>query len=359
MHVKKFLVMVLAAMMALLMVACSAAPAATTTAPVETAATPEATQDVAAQAGEPVGDPVTLIFGIQLAASTPFARAAKDFAQMCAEKSNGSITVQVYTDSQLGDEMQMWEGIQMGTLDMMVISPAQVSNYVPEYGFYDLPFLFTSYEHRDAVVNGAVADKMDQLLETKGNMVTLGQMGGTGRYMLSSKPVHKMSDASGVKMRVQASTLVNQTWANFGTLPVTVAYGETYSALQTGVAEACENELSTFITQKWYENCSNLTLTNHQINMRPVLIGKAKFDSLSPEQQAIVRECGEAAGWKGVEYERADEENSFEQLRGFGVEIIELEDQENWIAATEQLRLDFCEQYGLTEIMKEIATLSK
>ncbi len=303
----------------------------------------------------PVGPPVKLIFGIQLASMTPFSRGARDFAKMAEEKSGGSITVEVYTDSVLGNESEMWEGIQMGTVDMMVISPAQISNYVPEYAFYDLPYVFESYAHRDAVTKSAVARKMDKLLEEKGGMITLGQMGGTGRYLLTRKnKVEKMADISGIKMRVQPSNIVVQTWEKFGTVPVTVAYGEVYSALQTGVADAAENELSTFITQKWYEPCKFLAKTNHQINMRPVLIGKAKFDSLTPEQQKIVRECGEAAGWQGVKYEREDESKSFDELKKMGVQITELQDKDKWIAVTENLRNDFCAKYGMTDLLKEL-----
>ncbi|MDO4547626.1 MAG: TRAP transporter substrate-binding protein [Clostridia bacterium] len=307
----------------------------------------------------PVGDPVTIIFGVQLAATTPFARCANDFAQMCRERSGGTINVEVYTDSVLGSEAEMWESIQMGTVDMMIISPAQISNYVPEYAVYDLPFLFSSYEHRDRVAESEAAGKLDALLEEKGDMVVLGQAGGTGRYLLTAKgPVTRMEDVAGIKMRVQASVMVTDTWKAFGTLPVTVAYGETYSALETGVAEACENELSTFITQKWYENCRYLLKTNHQINMRPILIGKSKFESLSPEQQQIVRQAGYEAGLLGVEYERNDEDGSFAELESFGVQISEIEDKQAWIDATEQLRVAFCEQYGVTEIYDEIMALA-
>ncbi len=312
----------------------------------------------ASQAAAPVGPPVKIIFGIQLASMTPFSRAARDFAKLAAEKSGGSITVEVYTDSVLGNESEMWEGIQMGTVDMMVISPAQISNYVPEYAFYDLPYVFESYAHRDAVTRSAVAKKMDQLLEEKGDMITLGQMGGTGRYLLTRKnKVEKMADIAGIKMRVQPSNIVVQTWEKFGTVPVTVAYGEVYSALQTGVADAAENELSTFITQKWYEPCKFLAKTEHQINMRPILIGKAKFNSLTPEQQKIVRECGEEAGWLGVKYEREDEGKSFDELRKLGVQITELQDKDKWIAVTETLRNDFCQKYGLVELMKELTAV--
>ena len=304
------------------------------------------------------GEPVKIIFGVQLASMTPFARAANDFAAMVKEKSNGGMVVEVYTDSVLGNESEMWESIQMGTVDMMVISPAQVSNYVPEYAFYDLPFLFAGYEHRDAVTKSEVAKKMDKMLEEEGDMVTLGQMGGTGRYLLTrGKKVERMADAKGIKMRVQPSNIVVQTWEAFGTVPITIAYGEVYSALQTGVADAAENELSTFITQKWYEPCKFLAVTNHQINMRPVLIGKAKFESLTPEQQQILRECGEAAGWKGVEYERGDEDASFTELKSLGLEIVELQDKDTWIEATAGLREAFCKQHGMTDLLKEVSDL--
>lgn len=355
---KKYLAILLALIMTVSMAACGQSATPEASEPAEEA---PAKEDVVQEEGiAPVGDPVTIIFGVQLAAETPYGWAAKDFAAEVEELSGGSIKVEVYTDSALGNESEMWEGIKMGTVDMMIVAPNQIANYVPEYALYGLPFLFSSYEHRDAVVNSAVADKMDQLLLTKGGMVTLGQLGGTGRYLLTAEdnPVTTMADAAGIKMRVEASQVVNQTWAAFGTLPVTVAYGEVYSALQTGVAEACENELSTFITQKWYENCPNLAKTQHQVNMRPLIIGEEKFNSLSPEQQQIIIECGERAGWAGTNYEREYEAKNFAVLEEQGVVINEITDKENWIAATEELRTAFCEQYGLVEIYNEIMSLA-
>ena len=299
-------------------------------------------------------------FGVQMTAETSFGRAAKDFARLVGEKSKGEIKVEVFTDGVLGDELEMWESLQLGTLDMCVNSPGRISNFVPEYFAFELPFIFRDFDHRDAVANGPVADKFNEILREKGEVVVLGQMGGSGRYLITRRTkAPDLKDIAGVKMRVQESQIVVDTWKALGTLPVTVAYAETYTALQTGVADAAENELSTFETMKWYEPCKFLMLTEHSIILRPILISEARFNRLSAAHQQILRECGLEAAELAVAYEREAEAKAFKTLEGFGIELVKLNNKQEWIDATGPIRNDFARKHGLEEVMKQLESSGK
>ncbi len=171
--------------------------------------------------------------------------------------------------------------------------------------------------------------------------------------------VAALKDISGIKMRVQESQIVVDTWKALGTLPVTVSYSETYTALQTGVADAAENELSTFETMKWYEPCEFLMLTEHSIILRPIIISEARYDSLSEAHRAILAECGREAAALAVKYEREFEANAFKTLEGFGIEIVPLNSKQEWIDATDPIRKDFAKRYGLEALMAEIEAAGK
>ena len=299
-------------------------------------------------------------FGVQMTAETSFGRAAKDFARLVGEKTNGEIKVEVFTDGVLGDELEMWESLQLGTLDMCVTSPGRISNFVPEYFVFELPFLFRDYAHRDAVANGPIADKFNEILREKGGMVVLGQMGGSGRYLITRKTkAPALKDIAGIKMRVQESQIVVDTWKALGTLPVTVAYGETYTALQTGVADAAENELSTFETMKWYEPCKFLMLTEHSIILRPILISEERFNRFSEAHRRILRECGREAAELAVKYEREAESKGFRTLEGFGIELVRVNDKQEWIDATAAIRTDFAKKYGFESVLAELESVGK
>ncbi len=128
---------------------------------------------------------IKLKCGIMVSKDYSQAKAAKYFAEEIAKETDGRVVIDVFTDGVLGSEPEMWEAINAGALDMAVVSPAYIGNFVPEYQLYDLPFLFKSRAHRDAVVDGPIGAQLDKLLEKKGNMVVLGQFGGTGRIMIS------------------------------------------------------------------------------------------------------------------------------------------------------------------------------
>ena len=302
----------------------------------------------------------TLRIGIMVSTNTAHAAATREFAKLVEEKSKGTLKVAVYTDGTLGNEVEMWEGIQSGSVDMMWTGDGAVSSYVPEWGFVALPFIFASQDHRDTFINSGAVDALTKIVEEKGNVVVLGNGNGASRNLLIKKKIETLPEAAGTKMRVQASEIVVKTWEALGLLPVVIAYAETYSALQTGVAHACENEMSSFLTQKWYETCPFLIKTEHQINCHPLIIGKKQFAALTPEQQTVLREAGKEAAAKFLELERAgDAEGDKTLVEKGGVTIVTLKDKDAWIAATKAVRDDFCKKYGLEELAAKVEALRK
>ena len=298
--------------------------------------------------------------GIMVSKDYAFSKGANFFAKRIAEETNGRVKVDVYTDGVLGSESEMWEGAKVGTLDMFVTSPGNVGTFIPAYQFFDLSYLFASKAHRDKVAGGPIGEKMSKMLEDKGGMIVLGQFGGSARNLiLTKRKVEKLEDIKNMKMRVWPAPIVVKTWEALGTIPVVVAYAEAYSALQTGVVEGAENETSTFITQKWYEPAKYITMTEHSITVRPLLIGKKQFNKLPKDIQEAMMRVGKEAAEYAVKVEREDDAGYMKKLKDFGIEILQLKDKEKWIEATASIREDFAKQHGLTDILKEVTAAAE
>ncbi len=282
----------------------------------------------------------------------PLTQGASYFEKRLEEESKGRIEVEVFTDGVLGDEFESWEGIQQGTIDMQVTG--SVGSFIPEWQFFTLPYLWTSENHWDAVVHSdnKLIKYMNELLLEK-DMVNLGFFTGGSRHLITTeKAVKSLDDLKGISMRVWPNPVVISTWKKLGTNPSEISFGETYTALQTGVVKAAENALATFVQQSWYEPAKYLTLTGHEITVRALLIGKKQLEKLPEDLQKIVREVGaETAEYHQVKVAREEENIFINELKEAGLEVIELEDKEKWVEATSSIREEFAQKYNLLDLL--------
>jgi tripartite ATP-independent transporter DctP family solute receptor len=303
---------------------------------------------------------VTLRAGIMVSKDYPFTKGAQFFADKVKERTQGRIKVDVYPDGVLGSEIEMFEQVRKGALDIVVTSPGNLAPFFKEMDLLDLPFLFKDHAHRDAVANGPVGKRYGEELEKKGNVVVLGYFGGSVRNMICrSKPINSIDDIQGVKMRVWQSSVVIDTWKALGTVPAVIAYAEVYNALQTGVVECAENESLTFTTAKWAEAAKSVALTQHSITIRPFLMSAQNLAKLSKADQELVREAGREAAAYEVKLEVEQDKAAQELLSTkYGVKITR-PDRQPFIERSESVRQSFAKSVGAEATLKEIYSLAK
>jgi len=283
----------------------------------------------------------------------PFTIGARYFEKRLEEETDGKIDVEVYPNAILGDEFELWENIQNGVVDMCVTASA--GQFIPEWQIIQLPYLFKSYDHWDAMMQGPLMIKLEDLMVEKAGIMVLSYFGGSGRHLISTdKKIDSLDDVKGIKMRVWPNPTVVKTWELLRTNPIVVAYAETYTALQTGVVKAAENIAATFITQKWCEPGNYITLTNHDIIVRPLIIGVKQFNQFSPELQKIIRSVAREAAEYEVKVERKLEQEYFNEMEEDGLEIVELTDIDKWIEATKKMREEFAEKYNLVDFLQTL-----
>lgn len=202
--------------------------------------------------------------------------------------SNGSITVNVFPEHQLGGERDLMEGIQGGTVDLYIGSTGMASNFIPEYKIFNLPFLFVSPEHTVAVLSGSIGERLSSFADKYG-FKGMG-IGGPGfrMPMNSKRPIKTPDDFKGLKFRCMEIPMHLATYRAFGASPVPIASPELYTALQLGTVDGNEQTPSITLTKGFAEIQNYYTVVPVLLNGDVFVMNPAKFDSLSKEQQEIV-----------------------------------------------------------------------
>lgn len=237
-----------------------------------------------------------LVAGHELAVDSPYHRGMLKFAELVNEKTSGRVKVTVHPNAELGGLREMFQGLRQGTLDVAGVAPGSVAEFVPEMSILSMPFLITTREQRDRVINGPVAARIEELTKQKTGVVTMGYFGGGIRNAFFNKPINDAADMDGRTFRVQPSKMLAESWQAAGLRPVVIAYSELYNALAQGVVDGAENESVYIISQKFYEAAKHLALTQHEVVIRPQMISQRTLDRLGPELAALVMAAGKEAG---------------------------------------------------------------
>jgi tripartite ATP-independent transporter DctP family solute receptor len=218
----------------------------------------------------------------------------EQFRDAVAKRSNGEIEIRIFPSDQLGNQRQLVEGAQLGTVDMVLTSDSQISAFVDSFGVLNLPYLFNDTDHVARAMDGAAGKAFDDDAAKKG-LVVLGFWENGFRHVSNSKrPIHKLEDLKGLKLRTPNAFVTLEAFKALGALPTPMGFGEIYSALQLGTVDGQENPIAHILTQKWYEVQKYFSLTGHQHNVEPLLMSKVIFDGLKPEYRTILLEEGAA-----------------------------------------------------------------
>jgi TRAP-type transport system periplasmic protein len=252
--------------------------------------------------------------------------AAKEFAKVVAEKSNGSIEIKVHPNGTLygGDPAAAVKQLGAGSLDMLVLSTSLYANFIPKFSAISIPYLFDDKDQFVSFLNGDLgAQLLDSVSELK--IQGLGYWTRDFRQITNSKnPITKPEDLNGIKLRVPNNPLWVEFFKGTGAVTTPMDFGEVYNALQLKTIDGQENPIGVVQTAKIYEVQEYLTMSNHMADGWVVGINQSKFDNLTEEQQKILTEASEQIqGW-ALDYDTKEAKAAVEFLEGEGVKINEL-----------------------------------
>ncbi|MFO8090204.1 MAG: DctP family TRAP transporter solute-binding subunit [Desulfatiglandaceae bacterium] len=251
------------------------------------------------------------------------------FAEHVNENSGGEIEVQVFPMGQLGGERSMTEQVQGGTLHMTAVTAGVLSNFVPEMGIIELPFIYPNREVAYNVLDDEeVKARFASYCEQKG-FVFIGYTENEFRDLTNSKrPVRRPEDLSGLKIRVIESPLFIDTFKALGANPTPLPFPEIYNALQQKVIDGQDNPIFTSMMMKFIEVNKYATLTSHILTECPVVVNKRFWDSLKAEHQKLFREAADVQVTVNREKNAENRVQALEKVKGEGVAVVTLSDEE-------------------------------
>lgn len=224
----------------------------------------------------------------------PTVQAVTYIGKYLSDKTGGKMNVKVFPNSSLGSEADVVEQVKIGTLDMTRVSTATYHGIVPETMVPSYPFIFRDNDHFRKVIRGPVGQEVLKSFE-KAGFVGLCLYDAGARSMYTKKAVTKPADMRGMKIRVIASDLFVAMIGALGASAIPIPTSEIYTALKTGLVDGAENNYPSYESMRHYEAAPFYAETQHTRIPEVVVFSKKIWDTLKPEDQALVREAAMAS----------------------------------------------------------------
>lgn len=284
-------------------------------------------------------DDVTINLGYAAAEGSSYSVLANKFEELAEEYSGGTLDVKVRCCGQLMGEDEAFKAMQLGTVDMHVITGNNISPHFPLMDAFVLPYIFEDKTHAYTVLEGEVGQNFaTQLQEATGvHLLTYGFVGDRDFYN-SRNPITSMEDMKGLKVRVPKNQVMIDTFTEFGAAPIPLPWADTPTALQTGAVEGADNGTSFIKSQKFYEIMPNFTALEHFTYFSPLFASQRVMDKLDDAQKEAVMKAAKDAGI----YQKEVMTKQVEEIRAFlvgegGMKTAEF-DRTDFIAAGQRVQ---------------------
>lgn len=266
---------------------------------------------------------VTLKLGMVDPDGSNFHEGALAIADEVSKATGGKVKIEVFAGGQLGNERDMYEGAQMGTIDMFTASNAVLTSFIPEMAVLDQPFLFETEEQAHNVIDGKVGELIAEKTEEQ-QIHTVGWMDVGFRNVFSVRPVENVDDFEGLKIRTMENDIHIAAFNALGAIPTPMASGDVFTGLQQGTIDAAENAIANLIANRYYEITKNVTMTNHIFGFMGVFVSDKAWNQI-PEDLRDEFLAGVEAGTKlQRQYLVEANEAAKEELTELGVQFYEI-----------------------------------
>ena len=289
--------------------------------------------------------------------SDPYYIFAKNFSEIVDKKTNGRIKIEVKGGGQLGQEGEMFTGMQIGTTDMAVMTNAYVSGYIPVAGLFDLPFIFKNNEEAARILDGKLGIEVLNEYEKFGIKALAYGEGGFRHLVTLKNQVKKPEDFKGLKIRCMETESYIATYAALGTNAVPMAWSETITGLQQGTIDGLDIPISVIYANGFSDIAKDLNLTGHFYSPLIICMSKKIFDSFDENDKKILIESAKEAGQICRDFNKNSESKMLEEMKAQGMEIVDDVD----IPAFQNILKDFYSKRSkniggnyVEELMKEI-----
>ena len=254
--------------------------------------------------------------------SHPVHRAMVFMSEKVKEKSGGEMIVDIYPGGQLGNERELIELLQIGSLAMTKVSTAPLEGFIPDMKIFGMPYLFQDDQHRWNVLNGPIGKK----LLVSGESYFLKGMcyydAGSRSFYTKNRSIKTPSDLKGMKIRVQKSQTSINMVKSLGGSATPIPWGELYTSLQQGVVDGAENNPPSFHLSKHYEVCKFYSLDEHTSIPDVLIMSTHVWSSLSQNEKIWLQtSIDESVIYQKKLWLQATKE-ALDKIKNSGVEVI-------------------------------------
>ena len=291
-------------------------------------------------------DPVTLRLAHVVNEQDGFHIAATKFEELVEARTDGKVNIEIFPNASLGDERTLLEGMQIGTVDMGVITNGPVANFVEEMAVFELPFLFPTPEAAYSVLDGPIGQELlDKLADVNLKGLAYAER-GFRNLTNSERAVNSPEDLDGLRIRVMENPVYTDTFRELGANAIPMAWTEALTAMQQGTIDGQENPVNVIHSFKLDETQNYMTLSRHTYAPAIFVMGMPAWNQLPEAAQDVIRQAAQEA----AEHERqvnADmEAEQLAALREAGMEINDSPDMEAFQAAVAPVYEKYGEQFG-------------
>ncbi|HWZ67559.1 MAG TPA: TRAP transporter substrate-binding protein [Stellaceae bacterium] len=266
----------------------------------------------------------------------PTVQAVEDMGKKLEAATGGRLSIQMYASMQLGGEKEAIEQAQIGALQLARVSVGALGPVVDDLNVFNLPFLFRDTAHMEKVIDGPIGqellDKVTKNPQTR--LVGLAWMDAGARSLYDTKrPIKNIDDLKGLKVRVMGNPMFVDMMNALGGNGVAMGYDQVFSALQTGVVDGAENNPPSFVFDNHYQVAKYYTLTQHLIVPEILVFSRTTWDSLSKDDQALIKKLGHEAQLDERQLWNKVEEEAMAKMKAAGIEVDVIADKKPFQAA--------------------------
>ena len=307
-------------------------------------------------------DPIHIKFSHVVAADTPKGQAAEYFKKLAEERTKGRVKVTIYANSQLYKDKEELEALQMGSVQMLAPTTSKFGPMgLKEFEVFDVPYLFMNEDQVHKVTRGPVGQSLLQKLESRG-IKGLAFWDNGFRVFSANKPLRTPADMKGLKIRINSSKVNQSIIHAVGALPQTMALSEVYQAMQTGVVDGGDGNLSNLYTQKQYEVQKYVVNTKHSYSGYAVVVNKAFWDKLPPDIRTTLEGAIKDASVYNDSIAEKDNSNAIAMMKASGkTQIYEpnAAEKAQWVKALQSVQNEIAPRIGMAMINSVKAATAK
>lgn len=283
----------------------------------------------------------------------PTAQSVLFMGNRIAEMSNNQLVMKHYAAAQLGQEKDTILATIFGAIDINRINVAPLGNIAQELQVLSLPYLFRDQDHMYSVLEGEIGEQLLSYL-TPHNLVGLAFLDSGARSFYTKKPINKLSDMKGLKIRVQNTDMFVRMMDSLGANATPMSFGQVYESLLTGVIDGAENNWPSYVSTRHFEAAKYYTLDRHSMVPEVIVMSEESWNKLSEEHQLIVKKAAkEATKYMRVIWNERVNKAKAQAIQA-GIVINENIELDEFVRAVEPLYQDVMQDPELADLITKI-----